>query len=81
MIVIQIQVKQTAPNNVSMQACGGHVGVATDDEVKAADQIIVKLDALFRTVGNYTEIRPTTIITRDVPPDKTRDDSDPPTSN
>lgn len=76
MIVIQIEVKEVSPGNVGMQARGGHFsGVATDDEVKVADQIMAGLDSLFRTVGKYTEVRPLTIITK---PGKRDDTPTPP---
>jgi hypothetical protein len=69
MIVIQIEVKQATPGNVEMQARGRNVdGVATADEVKAADKIMIGIDALLRSVGKYTEVRPLKIITKDVPP-------------
>ena len=76
MIVIQIEVKEVSPGNVGMQARGGHFsGVATDDEVKVADQIMVGLDSLFRSVGAYKEVRPLTIITT---PEKSDDKTPPP---
>jgi hypothetical protein len=72
MIVLQITIKETKPGNVAMQASGGHVEgeTATEAEVKAADQIVAGLDPLFRSIGAYTEVRPTTIISRNVTPPK-----------
>jgi hypothetical protein len=77
MIIIKIEIKESDPDNVAMQAQGTNVdGVATDAETKVADQIMVGLDSLFRSVGKYTEVRPLRIFARNAPQDKPKRDGE-----
>jgi hypothetical protein len=82
MIVIQIEIKQTSPTNISMQARGSHVEgeLATEGETQTADKIIVGLNELFRSIGQYTQTRPATIISKEVPPPEKPEGERPPSN-